>query len=291
MKISLFLKLIFEFILFYFFYIILCKLPFFIVSNLGGYIFKIIGPQTKLQKIVNKNLIQINPNINRNSLSIESKKNWFNIGKTFFEILILPKIINSKNQIIIQGMHNINSIQKNNEKTIFVGIHQSNWEIILPSIDKIGIPVVGIYRHINNPYINNLVLKIRNKCIDTKKSSYTPKGKKSAKDIIEGIKKDTSIVLLIDQKDSAGEEVKFFKFPAKTQTGFIKISKKYGLKIVLVQNIRNDNGTFTLKFHKPIKNISKEISDISAMEDIHSIIEVWIKSKPSDWFLQHNRFN
>ena len=59
-------KLILEFISFFFIYIILSKLPFFLVSNLGGFIFKIIGPKTKIQTIVNKNLIQIIPNINKN---------------------------------------------------------------------------------------------------------------------------------------------------------------------------------------------------------------------------------
>ena len=285
------LKLIIEFLLIYIVYLILSKLPFFLVSNLGGLIFKLIGPKTKIQNIVKKNLLQVFPNTELTFLSKESQKNWFKIGKTFFELFILPKIINSKNRILIEGKENIKNIVENSEKVIFIGIHQSNWEILLPTIDKMGIPVAGIYRHINNPYINNLILKIRKKCIYSKKSFYTPKGKKSAKAIIEGIKNDTSIVLLIDQKDSAGEEVPFFDFPAKTQTGFIKISKKYNLKIVPVQNIRNNNDTFTLKFHKPINQISNEISDINAMKNIHSIIEGWIKTNPSDWFLQHNRFS
>tara|TARA_B110001454_G_C12691365_1_gene422460 strand:- start:337 stop:1218 length:882 start_codon:yes stop_codon:yes gene_type:complete len=285
------LKLIIEFLLIYIVYLILSKLPFFLVSNLGGLIFKLIGPKTKIQNIVKKNLLQVFPNTELTFLSKESQKNWFKIGKTFFELFILPKIINSKNRILIEGKENIKNIVENSEKVIFIGIHQSNWEILLPTIDKMGIPVAGIYRHINNPYINNLILKIRKKCIYSKKSFYTPKGKKSAKAIIEGIKNDTSIVLLIDQKDSAGEEVPFFNFPAKTQTGFIKISKKYNLKIVPVQNIRNNNDTFTLKFHKPINQISNEISDINAMKNIHSIIEGWIKTNPSDWFLQHNRFS
>ena len=285
------LKLIIEFLLIYIVYLILSKLPFFLVSNLGGLIFKLIGPKTKIQNIVKKNLLQVFPNTELTFLSKESQKNWFKIGKTFFELFILPKIINTKNRILIEGKENIKNIVENSEKVIFIGIHQSNWEILLPTIDKMGIPVAGIYRHINNPYINNLILKIRKKCIYSKKSFYTPKGKKSAKAIIEGIKNDTSIVLLIDQKDSAGEEIPFFNFPAKTQTGFIKISKKYNLKIVPVQNIRNNNDTFTLKFHKPINQISNEISDINAMKNIHSIIEEWIKTNPSDWFLQHNRFS
>ena len=284
-------KLIIEFIIIYFFYIILSKLPFRFVSNFGGCIFNTIGPRTKIQKVVEKNLQQIIPDAKADFIRKESRKNWFNIGRTFFELLILPNILNTKGKIFIKGKNNLKDIIKKKEKVIFIGIHQSNWEILLPSIDKIGVPVAGIYRHINNPYIDNLVLTIRKKSISSKKSFYTPKGKKSAKDVIQGIKKETSIVLLIDQKDSAGEKVSFFNYPAKTQTGFIKISKKYNLKIVPVQNIRNKDGTFCLIFHKPMDKISNDISDINAMEKIHFLIEKWIKENPSDWFLQHNRFS
>ena len=39
-------------------------------------------------------------------------------------------------------------------------------------------------------------------------------------------KKNNSIFLLVDQKDSAGEEVILFNKSIKTQTGFLKIARK-----------------------------------------------------------------
>ena len=280
-----------EFIIVYLLYQIFSLLPISIVSNFGGIIFSYFGPITNIHKIVKKNLTQIFPEAKKCQIIQNSKNSWNKIGKTFFELLILPKIFKTKNQIDIKGKENLKDIIINKEKVIFIGIHQSNWEILLPSIDKIGIPVAGIYRHINNPYINNLILKLRQKNIHSRKSFYTPKGKKSAKDIIEAIKRNISIVLLIDQRDSAGEIVPFFNFPAKTQMGFIKIAKKHNLRIVPVQNIRNEDNTFTLIFHRPIDKFSKETSDIENMKKIHTLIEEWIKKNPSDWFLQHNRFS
>ena len=114
---------------------------------------------------------------------------------------------------------------------------------------------------------------------------------KSAKEVINAIKNNLSIVLLIDQKDSAGEIVSFFNYPSKTQIGFIKLARKYNLKIIPIHNVRNKKNNFTLTFYPPLENISKGLSDIEVMEKIHSIIEKWIKDLPSNWFLQHNRFN
>lgn len=272
-------------------YLILSKLPINLVSFLGGFIFILIGPLSKTQKIVKKNYLQIFPLATKAQVSKQSKLNWFNIGKTFFELLILPKIISDDNKIKIEGMHYLEEIKKNKEQVIFVGIHESNWEILLPTIDKIGIFVGGIYRHINNPYINKLILKIRKRSIFSNKSFYTPKGKRSAVDIIDAIKKGLSVVLLIDQKDSAGEIVPFFNIPSKTQTGFLKLAKKYNMKIIPVHNIREKNNNFTLKFYAPIEKTSDEISDIDTMKKIHYIIEEWIRECPTCWFLQHNRFS
>ena len=99
-----------------------------------------------------------------------------------------------------------------------------------------------------------------------------------------------SIVLLIDQKDSGGELIDFFNYQSKTQIGFIKIARKYNMKIVPVENIRDKNNNFILKFHRPIESTQK-ISDKELMTNIHQIIEKWISENPSNWFLQHNRFN
>jgi lauroyl/myristoyl acyltransferase len=97
--------------------------------------------------------------------------------------------------------------------------------------------------------------------------------------------------LLIDQKDSAGEDVVFFNSVTKTQTGFLKIAKKHKMQIIPVQNTRNNLNNFTLKFYPPLKPFKNHLTDKQAMEEIHKIIEEWIKENPSHYFLQHNRFS
>jgi KDO2-lipid IV(A) lauroyltransferase len=279
-----------EYICVYLIYKLVSVLPTPFVSFLGGSIFKFIGPYTKTHRIVKRNYMQIFPSASKKQILKQSKLNWFNTGKTFLELFILPKIISANNKITINGLEYIKDVQNNNEQVIFIGIHESNWEILLPTIDKIGISVGGIYRHINNPYIDKLILKIRKKSIISNKSFYTPKGKQSAKEIIDGIKKGLSVVLLIDQKDSAGEIVPFFNIPTKTQIGFLKLAKKYNMKIIPVHNIRNKDNNFTIQFYPPLEKFSKELSDIDVMKKIHGIIEEWIKECPSNYFLQHNRF-
>ena len=143
-----------EFIVIFLIFLFLNLMPIKFVTFLGSVIFRTLGPLTKTQKIVKKNLSKIFPEKNNMQIKKESVLGWSNTGKTFFELLILPKITRSKNKILIEGRKILDELINNKEKAIFIGIHQSNWEILVPAIDKIGVPLVGIYRHINNPYIN-----------------------------------------------------------------------------------------------------------------------------------------
>ena len=188
-------------------------------------------------------------------------------------------------------MENINDCIKNKKQAIFISIHQSNWEVLVPSLDRIGINIGGIYRHINNVFIDKLILNIRENSLVSKQSFYTPKGKKSAKDIVDAINNSLSIVLLIDQKDSSGEDVMFFKKKVKTQIGFLKLARKYNLPIIPIQNKRVKNGDIELTFLEPFYHNDLKINDIEMMEKIHNRIEKWIISEPSQWFWQHKRFS
>ena len=69
----------------------------------------------------------------------------------------------------------------------------------------------------------------------------------------------STILLLIDQKDSAGENVLFFNKEVKTQIGFLKIARKFNLPIIPIKNTRLDNGKIELNFLDPIFHNDEKI--------------------------------
>ncbi len=287
-QIKLFIEYIVVFLLFFF----LSLLPLNFVSILGNLVFRSFGPLSYSHKITLLNLKRIFSSWKEDDIKNIAKKSWGNLGKTIFELTILKKLVDKKNhKITLYGLENLKNLIEKNEQVIFFSIHQSNWELLVPVIDQLGIRVGAIYRHLNNKFIDKLILKKRNQSINTKRSFYTPKGKESAKEIISGIKNNSSMILLIDQKDSAGDKVNFFDISTKTQTGFLKIARKYNLKLIPIQNTRHNTNNFSISFYPPIKPFKKDISDKKAMLSIHKIIEKWILENPSQWFWQHNRFS
>jgi len=272
------------------FFSIINLLPIKFTSKLGSLIFRSLGIFSKKHSLAIQNCKLVFPDLDDKKIKNIVIKSWENLGKTIFELLRLNNII-KKYKIDIVGEKNIKKIIENKKQAIFIGIHQSNWEICVPLLDNLDIKVGAIYRHINNNLIDKLVLNKRMSSIKNSESFYTPKGRKSAKDIIDGIKKNNSVFLLVDQKDSAGEKILFFNIPVNTQTGFIKIARKYKIPIIPMQNQRIANDKFSVTFFEPIEDFNKKISDKDIMLSIHKIIEDWIRSNPSQWFWQHNRFN
>ena len=258
-----------------------------IVSNL----FIFLGRLSKYNQIAKDNCKLVFPNLNEKEITKIINNSWQNLGCNLFELTFLNKLLKDKNTIEIKGLEILKKIRKENLPVIFFSIHSSNWEVCVPFLDQNDFKTGAIYRHINNHFFNKYVYKQRTDALKTKDSFYTPKGKVSAKEILEGVINNKNIFLLVDQKDSAGTEVNFFSKKVKTQTGFLKIARKYNLKIVPMRNIRLPNNKLQITFEQPLLHDNDEVSDEKKMLEINSIIEKWIRDNPDNWFWQHKRFN
>ena len=258
--------------------------------KLSSFLFMTFGEFSNANKTAINNCKYVFPNLKEKEIKKIINKSWYNLGITICELLRLNEIFDKK-KVQFKNLENIEDCIKNNKQAIFISIHQSNWEVLVPSLDRVGITIGGIYRHINNVFVDKLILNIRKQSLVSTKSFYTPKGKKSARDIVDAINNSLSIVLLVDQKDSSGEDVIFFNKKVKTQTGFLKIARKYNLPIIPIKNRRKNNGNIELTFLKPFYHNDLNINDLQMMENIHKTIEEWIKSEPSQWFWQHKRFS
>ena len=258
-----------------------------IISNL----FMFLGKLSKYNKIAKNNCKIVFPNLSEDEITKIINNSWQNLGHNLFELTFLKKLLKDKNKIEIKGLEVLENIGKENLPVIFFSIHSSNWEVCVPFLDHNDFKTGAIYRHINNTLFNKYVYKQRTNALKTKDSFYTPKGKISAKEIIEGVINNKNIFLLVDQKDSAGTEVNFFGKKVKTQTGFLKIARKYNLKLVPMKNIRLPNNNLQITFEQPLLHNNDEVSDEKKMLEINSIIEKWIRQNPDNWFWQHKRFN
>ncbi len=291
MKFLVSIKYLIEFLLFKIILFFLNMLPKKTSLCLIGNTFLFLGKLTKYNQIAKKNCRIVFPYLDEKKIKRIIDNSWKNFGRNIFEINYLKKLINDKTAIEIKGLEILEEIKLKSSQAIFFSIHSGNWEICVPIIDREGFKIGAIYRHINNKFFDRYIFKQRTSALMTKDSFYTPKGKKSAKEILEGIINNKNIFVLVDQKDSAGTLINLFGKKVKTQTGFLKIARKYNLKIIPIKNKRLTNNKLQITFEKPIEHNNHKISDENKMLEINKIVEGWIRESPENWFWQHNRFN
>ena len=279
---------------FQFFFIIVLFLIFKLLgynfsTKLSGYIFLLIGPIFRSNKIILKNLDIAFPKINSNEKKLILRKMWFNYGQIFSEYIFIKNFRYSKNfykKISATNNKVLEKIRSDNEPVIFVSGHFSNFELMAQYIEKSGINLAAVYRPLNNNFLNPLMEKIRMKYIC---KNQVKKGISGTKNLLKFFKDKTSIALMIDQRVSEGIKIDFFNRPAFTTTIPAQFVRKFGAKIVPIYIERNKDNEFNLVIHEPlIFNKSESIENIT--RHLNKVLEKMISQNPNQWIWTHNRW-
>ena len=281
-------KYFFEFIFIIFIFLIFKIIGYKNASNFGEVIGKKIGPFFRTNTKIENNLENSNIGNSKEDRKLLINSMWGNYGRILSEYIYLKKFRkNSLNQFIeIEGLNYLNEIKKNDEQVVFVSGHFNNFELMAMEIEKSGINLCAIYRPLNNPFLNVIMENIRKNYIC---KNQIKKGKSGTRDLLNLIKKNFSVALMIDQRVSEGDEIKLFNHPAKTTTIPAQLVKKYGCRIVPVYIERIKNINFKLSFNKPIK-FNDELSLEQITLELNKILEKMILKNPGQWIWSHDRW-
>ncbi len=259
-------------------------------SNFGSKIGKIFGKLIRSDKIILKNLSIIK---NFSNLKIENTEKFVdevfsNYGRILSDYIYLNKFRDGSlgKYVNIKGNKYLEEIKEKNKKVVFISGHFNNFELMAMFIDAAGIKLSAIYRPLNNIFLNKIMENIRMKYIC---KNQIKKGKKGTREILNFLKNNFSVALMIDQRVTEGIKSNLFGKPAYTTTIPAQIVKKFNCEIVPVYIERYESINFNLTINKPIKfdnNLSVE--EISLK--LNEILEKMILNNPSQWILTHNRW-
>jgi len=259
-------------------------------SNFGSKIGRLFGKLIRSDKIILKNLSIINKSTKlaiKNSDQIVTNV-FSNYGRILSDYVYLKNFRYGllKNYIDIVGKEYLDEIKSKNKKVVFVSGHFNNFELMAMFIDSAGIKLSAIYRPLNNIFLNKIMEHIRKKYICR---NQIKKGKSGSREILNYLKKNFSIALMIDQRVSEGIKCSFFGKDAFTTTIPAQIVKKFDCEVVPVYIERFDKVRFKLQFEKPIK-FEKNSSLETITLELNKILEKMILKNPSQWILTHNRW-
>jgi len=262
-------------------------------SNLGGLLGTIFGPFFRSKSLIEQNIKNSFPDIDKKEEEKIISNMWSNIGRTFAEYIFLKDFkFNTTNfdHMKINGIEHLENIKKNNDTVIFFSAHLANFELMAMELEKFGIKCAAIYRPLNNFFLNPLMEYLRMKYICT---NQIPKGRSGMRDVINKFKNGYSIALMVDQRVGEGPRINFFNRLAQTTTIPAQLSLRYNCKLVPISLKRIENATFEMTVHQPYE-ISKTGNDDQDIENItlkiNQIIEKMIIKNPGQWLWSHNRW-
>tara|TARA_B100001250_G_scaffold181316_2_gene156009 strand:- start:896 stop:1756 length:861 start_codon:yes stop_codon:yes gene_type:complete len=281
------LKHFFEFIivkiLFIFFRIVGYKIS----SNLGFLIGKFFGPVFRSKSTIIKNLENANIEFDESNYKIANNV-LGNYGRIFAEYPHLKNFRNDKlgKFIKVEGKEYLEKIKKEKKIAVFISGHFNNFELMAMQIDKSGIDLAAIYRPLNNMFLNKTMEKIRINHICKKQIK---KGRSGTRELLEYLKKGSSIALMIDQRVREGSKVSFFGKEATTTTIPAQLIKKFNCELVPIYIERFNNFHFKMYVSKPIKvRSNKSIQEITIF--LNNLLEKMILKNPSQWIWTHDRW-
>ena len=281
-------KYIFEFVIIIAFFLIFKIIGYKNASNLGEIIGKKLGPLFRSNAKIMDNLKKSNISFSDEDRNKIIKNMWGNYGRILSEYMFLRQFRknNLNNFLEIRGLNFLEELKKNNEQVVFISGHFNNFELMAMEIEKAGINLSAIYRPLNNPFLNIVMERLRKKYIC---KNQVKKGKSGTRNLINFLKQNVSVALMIDQRVSEGELINLFNRKAKTTTIPAQISKKYGYKIVPVYIERFNKIYFKLSFEKPIE-FDNKLSDKEISLELNKILEKMISKNPDQWIWSHDRW-
>ena len=277
----------FEFVLVSLLLIIFKILGYKLASNFGFFIGKTFGPLFRSKSLVIDNLKK--SNISLKKTHEQSTDEIFgNYGRIFAEYPFIKNFRNGKLEkyIQVEGKQYLDEIKSKNKKVVFISGHFNNFELMAMMIEKYGIDLSAIYRPLNNIFLNKTMEKIRIKYICKKQIK---KGRSGTREIIENLKKGSSIALMIDQRVREGSKVNFFGSLATTTTIPAQLVKKYKCDLVPIYIERRSKFHFKMYVSKPIK-VSESKTTEEITQFLNTVLEQMIVKNPLQWIWTHDRW-
>lgn len=260
------------------------------VSAFGGWLVKTIGPLTSTQRVVERNLSLVFPDMAPEARARLIADQWESLGRFFFEHPILDRIIADPSRIEIVNAGRLAEIAQGGGPVVFISGHFSNMEVMSAVIVNSGVKCQITYRAANNPYIE---ARFRQSRWRYGVRDFAPKGEEGARDILKAMTRGESVALMNDQKFNGGVAAPFFGHLAHTAPGPAKFALRFSAPLQPMSVQRTRGARFRVVVHEPIELVETgdRAADLeAAVRQVNAFMEARVLERPHEWWWVHKRW-
>jgi KDO2-lipid IV(A) lauroyltransferase len=209
------------------------------------------------------------------------------IGRLLTAFARFPRIraANVQEWIRYEGFEHFEAALARGRGVLFATAHLGNWELSAYAHALMAAPMHVVVRPLDNPRIDALVERRRrlsgNRIIAKKEA---------ARPILEALRRNQAVGVLIDQNASLddGVFVDFFGVPACASTGFAKLAARSGAAVIPGFALWEERERrYVLRFYPPLEMTGDAAADTARL---HTVLEGVIRQYPDQWLWIHRRW-
>ncbi len=257
-------------------------LPVDIASNIGGFLGRHVVARIINNRKAYKNIQRILPTLSTTDHKKIISGMWENLGRTFAEYPHLEMI--GKTRVELHGKEYLQDLAQYPRAAIFFSAHLANWETSAAAAHAHGINLNLVYRAANNQGVDGILRFYRSL---KNKLETSPKSSRGMRQIVDTLKTDQPLGILIDQKYNQGLEMDFFGLPAMTSPAFVQLAQKFDCPLYPTRVERISGARFRITIYPPL-DTNRDVETVIA--EAHALLESWITARPEQWLWIHNRW-
>jgi KDO2-lipid IV(A) lauroyltransferase len=262
-------------------------------SAVGGWLGRTVGPRVGISNRARRNIGLAMPDLDANEVERIVVGMWDNLGRTIAEYAHLPVFAKPEERHRLEVVHAelLRSLASSSNGGVFVSGHFANWELLPAVMHMEGLEGGEVYRHANNPYVNEWLVRLREKIT---KAVQIPKGGAGARVIVRLMRERKFVAMLTDQKMNDGVEVRFFGLRAMTTGAPAGLAVRYNDPIVPACIERLEGAHFRITVYDPITahpdaDPASEVLRIT--QELNDFLEARIREHPEQWLWLHDRWS
>ncbi|MGA0841104.1 MAG: lysophospholipid acyltransferase family protein [Pseudomonadales bacterium] len=255
-------------------------------ARLAGSVFARIGPLTRKQRHVKRNLSFVKPMAKPAEIDRLARAVWRNFGMVLAEFPHLEAIVQEDLTVAIDP--ETQSLLDTGDPFILLTAHLGNWEVIGGWLARFGPPLTAVYDRNANPILEMRIQRYRR--ADIIEFSDKPG---SLKALMAAGRARRAIALLQDTRVDSGVPLPLFGVDALTTVSPAKLAHRFDYPLVPAELRREPGQRFHLHLHRPIKVTAAEderAAAAAATRAYHALLESWISARPGEWLCTKRRW-
>ena len=211
------------------------------------------------------------------------------VAAEFFDIPRLTKE-NIAAQVETEGLENCWKALEKGQGLLLFSAHFGNWELEAAAAALLIKPAVVIYRPLDSPLLDHLVLRVRSA------TGNIPLAKEHAmRPMLRALKQNGILGILIDQNVDwyEGVFVDYFGRPACTTDGLALLALHTGAPVLPAYIVRLPDGRYRLVFGPEVEVIRTGDRDADVLANTQrftKVIEQIVRRYPDQWLWVHQRW-